>query len=124
MIVFISVFRLQPTTLNCMHSFCASCIAQWMKIKKVCPACRAPIVTHIRSIVLDNYIEKMVEQLSGVMKEKRQRLVNERIGIRSLVSEFSIYCFGYCTNQSLYLGVKVACRRYSTPRTLAALLRL
>lgn len=70
----------QATSLNCSHSFCALCIEQWMKVKKECPVCRAAITSHIRSIVLDSYIDRMVEHLSEDMKEKRQELVAERKG--------------------------------------------
>ena len=35
----------------------------------------------MRSIVLDSYIEKMVEQFSDDMKKRRQELVEERKGI-------------------------------------------
>ena len=36
----------------------------------------------MRSIVLDSYIEKMVEQFSEDMKKKRQELVEERKGLQ------------------------------------------
>lgn len=65
-------------SLNCSHSFCSLCIAHWMKVKKECPQCRAAITTHMRSIVLDSYIEKMVEQFSEEKKTQRKELVEER----------------------------------------------
>ena len=68
----------QATTLNCSHSFCQYCINCWMKRKKECPVCRASITSHSRSIVLDNYIDKMVESLSEEMKQKRSEIVTER----------------------------------------------
>ncbi|XP_033633523.1 E3 ubiquitin-protein ligase RNF8-like [Asterias rubens] len=69
---------IQATTLNCSHSFCQYCILSWMKRKKECPVCRASITSHSRSIVLDNYIDKMVESLSEDMKQKRKEVVTER----------------------------------------------
>lgn len=47
-------------------------------MKKECPQCRAAITTHMRSIVLDSYIDKMVEQFSDDMKTRRQELVEDR----------------------------------------------
>ncbi|XP_045167081.2 E3 ubiquitin-protein ligase RNF8-like isoform X2 [Mercenaria mercenaria] len=68
----------RATSLNCSHAFCSLCINQWMKVKKECPQCRAAITTHMHSVVLDSYIEKMVEQFSKEMKTRRQELVVER----------------------------------------------
>ena len=69
---------LQATTLNCSHSFCNFCILIWMKKKKECPVCRASVISHNRSIVLDNYIDKMVEKLSEEMKTRREVIISER----------------------------------------------
>ncbi|KAK6182079.1 hypothetical protein SNE40_009843 [Patella caerulea] len=69
---------IQSTSLNCSHSFCALCIEQWMAVKKECPICRAPITSHMRSIVLDSYIDKMVEQLDDDMRLRRKELVTTR----------------------------------------------
>ena len=53
-----------------------------MSLKKaqVCPVCRAPIKNTVRSIVLDSYIDKMVEHLSDDLKELRKKLIAERDG--------------------------------------------
>lgn len=32
-----------PTTVECEHTFCYSCIKQWMGIKRQCPVCDEPI---------------------------------------------------------------------------------
>ena len=71
----------QATSLNCSHSFCASCIEQWMKVKKQCPVCRTPVTSHLRSLVLDSYIDRMVEHLSDDMRRSRDQLIAERKGI-------------------------------------------
>ncbi|ESO93576.1 hypothetical protein LOTGIDRAFT_232629 [Lottia gigantea] len=68
----------QSTSLNCSHSFCALCIEQWMAVKKECPICRSPITSHMRSIVLDSYIDKMVEQLDDELRQSRKELVDGR----------------------------------------------
>lgn len=69
---------IQATTLNCSHSFCAFCIHSWLKRKKECPNCRKPTTSHSRSIVLDNYIDKMIEQLGDDAKQSRKNIVQER----------------------------------------------
>ena len=56
-----------------------------MDVKKECPICRTAITTHMRSIVLDSYIDKMVEQLSDELQARRQSLVEERKSKISLI---------------------------------------
>ncbi|XP_076297643.1 uncharacterized protein LOC143217347 [Lasioglossum baleicum] len=68
----------RATTLNCMHTFCQHCIATWNRKKKECPVCRAPVASMNRSIVLDNFIESMLENLPTHYKERRKELVEER----------------------------------------------
>ncbi|KAL8590356.1 hypothetical protein ACOMHN_006472 [Nucella lapillus] len=68
----------KATSLNCSHAFCALCIRQWLAVKNECPNCRTTVTSQIQSIVLDSYIDRMVEQLSGEMKERRAVLVAER----------------------------------------------
>ena len=66
-------------TLTCSHSFCRSCINEWMKSKKECPICRKPISTKpVRSLVLDNAIDKMVEKMSKEAREERKKLKESR----------------------------------------------
>ena len=54
------------------------CISQWMAVKQECPVCRARITSHLCSLVLDSYIDRMVEQLSDDLKASRKALVEER----------------------------------------------
>ena len=53
-----------------------------MSKKKVqpCPVCREPIKSSVRSIVLDSYIDKMVEHLTDEVKDLRRTLIAEREG--------------------------------------------
>ena len=53
-----------------------------MALKKECPVCRAAITSQMRSIVLDSYIDRMIQQLNPEMKERREELVKERKGGR------------------------------------------
>ncbi|XP_053612979.1 E3 ubiquitin-protein ligase RNF8-like isoform X2 [Plodia interpunctella] len=66
------------TTLNCSHTFCKYCITMWKKKKKDCPICRCPIQSECKSIVIDSFIEKMVQNLTEELKKKRQDLLKNR----------------------------------------------
>ncbi|XP_067420853.1 E3 ubiquitin-protein ligase RNF8 isoform X2 [Emydura macquarii macquarii] len=69
---------IEAVTLNCAHSFCSYCINEWMKRKVECPICRREIQSRTRSLVLDNCIDRMVENLNLEMKEHRLALIRER----------------------------------------------
>ncbi|XP_074945256.1 E3 ubiquitin-protein ligase RNF8 isoform X2 [Phalacrocorax aristotelis] len=69
---------IEAVTLNCAHSFCSYCINEWTKRKVECPICRQEIKSKTRSLVLDNCIDRMVENLDVEMKEHRLTLIRER----------------------------------------------
>ena len=71
----------KATTLNCMHTFCHYCIVSWNKKRKECPVCRARVAAMNRSIVLDNFIESMLENLPTTTKDRRNELIEERKGL-------------------------------------------
>nr|XP_025042133.1 cap-specific mRNA (nucleoside-2'-O-)-methyltransferase 1 isoform X1 [Pelodiscus sinensis] len=73
-----SEYFIEAVTLNCAHSFCSYCINEWMKRKVECPICRREIQSKTRSLVLDNCIDRMVENLNLEMKEHRLALIRER----------------------------------------------
>lgn len=75
-----SEYFIEAVTLNCAHSFCFYCINEWMKRKTECPICRKDIKSKTHSLVLDNCIDKMVENLSSEVKERRTALTRERKG--------------------------------------------
>ncbi|KAM6182319.1 E3 ubiquitin-protein ligase RNF8 [Erethizon dorsatum] len=79
-----SEYFIEAVTLNCAHSFCSYCISEWMKRKIECPICRKDIKSKTRSLVLDSCIDKMVDNLSSEVKERRTVLIRERkvLGIR------------------------------------------
>ncbi|GES93881.1 RING finger protein PSH1 [Rhizophagus clarus] len=57
-----------PCTINCGHSFCYSCLREWLKTNREngskCPSCRAKITTYpVLSYVLKDQVEAMIEQL-------------------------------------------------------------
>lgn len=67
-----------PVTLNCSHTFCQYCITMWKKKKMDCPICRSSIITECKSLVLDTFIDKMVQSLSDEMKQKRKDILKSR----------------------------------------------
>ncbi|NXI78472.1 RNF8 ligase, partial [Rhipidura dahli] len=69
---------IEVVTLNCAHSFCSYCISEWTKRKVECPICRQEIKSKTRSLVLDNCIDRMVENLDVEMKEHRLTLIRQR----------------------------------------------
>ncbi|XP_059137682.1 E3 ubiquitin-protein ligase RNF8 isoform X2 [Peromyscus eremicus] len=73
-----SEYFIEAVTLNCAHSFCSFCISEWMKRKVECPICRKDIESKTHSLVLDNCISKMVDNLSSEVKERRNSLLRER----------------------------------------------
>ncbi|XP_066282576.1 E3 ubiquitin-protein ligase rnf8-like isoform X2 [Branchiostoma lanceolatum] len=69
----------QATTLHCSHTFCYACILEWTKTRKMeCPTCRTKVTSKTRSLVLDSYIDKMVESYSEELKQHRMDLLQER----------------------------------------------
>lgn len=73
---------INATTLNCTHTFCQYCINSWTKRRRECPVCRAPVASMNRSLVLDNFIESMMENLPTEVKDKRSELLKERKGLQ------------------------------------------
>ncbi|XP_063160956.1 E3 ubiquitin-protein ligase RNF8 isoform X1 [Candoia aspera] len=71
---------IEAVTLNCAHSFCSYCIDEWMKRKLECPICRGTILSKTRSLVLDNCIDRMVENVDAETKHRRLSLIQERKG--------------------------------------------
>ncbi|RIA81557.1 hypothetical protein C1645_881549 [Glomus cerebriforme] len=78
-----------PCTINCGHSFCYSCLREWLKTNREngskCPSCRAEITAQpILSYVLKDQVEALVEQLlpeekKGVLEtlEKEDQLYKQ-----------------------------------------------
>lgn len=68
----------KATTLNCTHTFCHHCICMWNKRRRDCPVCRKSIISMNKSLVLDNFIESMIENLPTDLKDKRKEIIEER----------------------------------------------
>ena len=74
---------LQAVTLGCSHSYCEFCINSWKSkcySQSQCPICRKPIKTEVRSIVLDQYINRIVEKLDEELVDVRNEIVQQRRG--------------------------------------------
>ncbi|KRT83893.1 zinc finger protein, partial [Oryctes borbonicus] len=69
---------IKATTLNCSHSFCKYCIEEWRKKNKNCPICRAKIITANPTIVLDNFIAKVLESAPDDTKQHRDEVIKTR----------------------------------------------
>uniref|UniRef100_A0A1B6EI08 E3 ubiquitin-protein ligase CHFR n=2 Tax=Cuerna arida TaxID=1464854 RepID=A0A1B6EI08_9HEMI len=69
---------IEPTVLNCGHMFCKTCIDEWKTKKKICPMCRAKIVTSVRIFTVDTIIEKNVALLSAEARSRRESLILQR----------------------------------------------
>ncbi|KAK0075397.1 hypothetical protein PV325_003325 [Microctonus aethiopoides] len=78
-------------TLNCSHTYCQYCIYLWMQTKRDCPICRGIIISVTRSLVLDNFIEQMVNDLSTQHKDRRKdlcsqrKVLSQRLGVPSIL---------------------------------------
>ncbi|XP_014482229.1 PREDICTED: E3 ubiquitin-protein ligase RNF8-like [Dinoponera quadriceps] len=68
----------KATTLNCTHTFCHHCINMWCRKRRECPVCRKPVMSMNRSLVLDNFIESMIENLPTELQNRRKEILQER----------------------------------------------
>lgn len=63
-----------PHTLPCSHSFCQSCLVEWMSRKKECAICRKEITSQpVYCLVLENAVDRYAETLSPELKLARRR---------------------------------------------------
>ncbi|CAG9820641.1 unnamed protein product [Phaedon cochleariae] len=68
----------KATTLNCAHTFCKFCIETWKKNKSECPICRCRITSLTSTLVLDNVIEKIIQNAPEEMQKHRKELLEDR----------------------------------------------
>lgn len=71
------------TTISCGHTFCEECIEEWKnraeRARPNCPICRADIKSQVPGLVIDQYIEKTIENFFPAdSKRQRAELINER----------------------------------------------
>ncbi|XP_066261486.1 uncharacterized protein [Euwallacea similis] len=69
---------IKAVTLGCSHSFCLHCIQMWKKKKSDCPICRKKITSQNNTLVLDNLVEKMIDNASKEEKQQRKDTIEER----------------------------------------------
>jgi len=74
-----------PVALNCGHTFCWLCLAQWKGSSGrtrgdlgTCPTCRAVVQHENRVFAIDHMIDAIIEQLGGEKKKERLEKINER----------------------------------------------
>ncbi|GJQ75384.1 putative E3 ubiquitin-protein ligase [Trypoxylus dichotomus] len=66
---------IKATTLNCSHSFCTYCIKEWYQNDKKCPKCRMKITTANPTIILDNFIGKILESAPDNVRKHRDEII-------------------------------------------------
>lgn len=69
---------IDAVTLNCSHTFCSYCILQWKDKKSICPICRVKIRVELPTKIVDSFIDKLVENSSDELKQRRKELREER----------------------------------------------
>ncbi|KAL1502586.1 hypothetical protein ABEB36_007709 [Hypothenemus hampei] len=69
---------IKPVTLSCSHTFCNYCITTWKNKKPECPICRVAIRSLNRTLVLDNIIEKFLENVPLEVRQQREDNIKER----------------------------------------------
>lgn len=68
----------KASTLNCSHTFCKHCIETWRTKQNVCPICRTKITSQNATLVLDNFIEKIMQSSTKEEQDRRKELLEER----------------------------------------------
>ncbi|XP_072388519.1 uncharacterized protein [Diabrotica undecimpunctata] len=68
----------KASTLNCSHTFCKFCIDKWKEKQTICPICRTKITSQVPTLVLDNFIEKIIQGSGQDIQNHRKELLNER----------------------------------------------
>ncbi|CAG9834893.1 unnamed protein product [Diabrotica balteata] len=69
----------KASTLNCSHTFCKFCIDKWKEKQTICPICRTKITSQVPTLVLDNFIEKIVQGSGQDIQNHRKELLDERM---------------------------------------------
>lgn len=69
---------IKAMTLTCSHTFCKFCIEEWKKNKSTCPICRKEFSIVSPTLVLDNFIAKIMNTRSSDLKETRKLLIKQR----------------------------------------------
>jgi len=72
-------FIVQAATIECSHTFCWSCIDQWLRQKKFeCPECRADVTrAPVRTRAIENIVQKAVDRLADNKKAEFGARVSE-----------------------------------------------
>ncbi|RWS31949.1 E3 ubiquitin-protein ligase RNF8-like protein [Leptotrombidium deliense] len=72
---------IEPVHVSCSHTFCNYCIELWKRnpnSHQECPVCRKPMKHVIREIVIENLIDKIVEEMDAQEKQRRVDVIEAR----------------------------------------------
>lgn len=58
--------------LGCGHQFCRECLHKWIKLRRMCPMCRQPVIACVTSLFIDTFLDDVIEQC-GSEELKQQR---------------------------------------------------
>lgn len=76
------------TTLQCSHTFCKPCLAEWIKQKKICPICRKRLTKPpTRNLTMENILDKLVKNLTKEEQDNRERRKKEIIEAEERASQ-------------------------------------
>lgn len=98
-----------PIILSCTHSYCASCIVQWISKNMICPECRSPIDT-------DNMIS-VVKEVDNTPKPAEKQILNKIDTLMEIIQKnpngkfliFSKYDSGFVKLMTKLIECDISC---------------
>ena len=67
---------LQPMITNCGHTFCNQCLARWTLESQTCPECRRELIHATRIYMIEEIIQKIIENSNPEKIEERRAQAN------------------------------------------------
>ncbi|VDP84570.1 unnamed protein product [Echinostoma caproni] len=70
-------FLVRARVLGCGHQFCRECLYRWLKLRRMCPMCRQPVVACVTALFVDTFLDDVVDHC-GNDELKRQRQLRKQ----------------------------------------------